>query len=158
MNAGLPESSLEVSAVDRLSMPRLVAAALSTFLLLGLTPARADEDGAPSFRTTGKRETKEFVSRVGTAIVKSARSAAQKIEMDKYEYTSPRAGRTELNLTMQYFGVVTKLKYTADITVVIDSSDKDRWEVLNIRYKDSNKSLVGYSEKKLQALIKTLNR
>ncbi|MFO0927882.1 MAG: hypothetical protein U0736_12720 [Gemmataceae bacterium] len=141
--------------MTRAASPFALAALLAA--LFALT-AGADEEGVPSFKNAKDRETKEFASRVGAAIVRAARSKAQKIEMEKYEYTAPKEGRRELKLNMVYFGVITKTKYTADVTVLIDSSEPTRWEVVNIRYKDSNKSPVGYSEKKIQELIKVLNR
>lgn len=138
------------------SIPRL---ALVAGLMLVL-PAFvwADEETVPSFRSVSKRETKEFVTKVGGAIIKVARAKPQKIELEKYEYTSPKAGRTELVMKMHYHGLVTKQKYTADITVIIDSADKDKWEVLNVRYKDNNKSIMNPNEKKIQELIKEFNK
>ena len=44
----------------------------------------------------------------------------------------------------------------ADIVVKIDSSNKDAWEVLNIVYADNNS--VAYKEKKIQELIKQMNK
>lgn len=120
--------------------------------------AVADEEGVPSFKNNRNRETKEFVTRVGTAIIKAARSKPQKIELEKYEYTAPKENRTELHLKMVYYGALTKVKYNVEIIVLIDKSEPTRWEVLNIRYKDSNKSPLSYSEKKIQELIPKLNR
>ncbi len=132
-------------------------ASVACLVLVAGTPARAADEEVPSFQKRGDNE-KQFVTQVGTAIVKAARSKPQKIEMEKYEFTEPRKGRTDLKIKMIYFGLITKKKYTADITVQIDSSDKEKWEVLNIKYKDSNTtSLVGPSEKNIQKLIPRFN-
>jgi phenylpyruvate tautomerase PptA (4-oxalocrotonate tautomerase family) len=135
------------------------AVALACCLALSVNQSYADEeDGIPSFKTSTKRETKEFVERVGSAIVKAARSKPQSIELEKYEYTSPKPGRTELNMTLNWKGLVSKAKFTSTIKVIIDSGDKERWEVLNIEYKDTNKSPIGPSEKNIQQLIKKFNK
>jgi hypothetical protein len=125
------------------------------------TTARAD-DAVPSFKTSTDRETREFVTRVGTAIVKAARSRPEKIELDRYEYSKPKTGRRELLIKMTYTGPVSKRlgkKYTTTIKVKIDAADRDKWEVLDIEYKDSNRfSLLSPSEKKIRALIPKFNR
>lgn len=135
--------------------PLMAALACLVFVA---SSAHADEDSVPSFKKATNRDTKEFVTKVGTAIIKAARSKPQKIELTKYDYEMPKANRRELKIKMNYSGLVTKLKYTVDITVKIDSSDKEKWEVLDIDYKDSNKSPVGPSLKKIRELIKVLNK
>src|SRR5262245_17781498 len=132
------------------------AAALSCLAFLVAAPAAA-AGGVPSFRKRKERE-KEFVKQVGTAIVRAARSKPQRIDLEKYEFTSPKANRTELAMKMVYYGLITRKKFTADITVILDSTDKDNWEVMNIKYTDSNPNLVGPSERKIQGLIKQLNK
>ena len=127
-------------------------------VLAGGQVARADDDDIPTFKKDKDRETKEFVAKVGSAIVHAARSKPQKIEVEKYEYTKPKAGRTELKLKMIYYGVVTKKKYTADIVVILDSSDATKWEVLNITYKDTNPSPAKPSVKSIQELIPKFNK
>jgi hypothetical protein len=135
-------------------IPRI--AVLSAFVLAAGGFAFAADDSI-SFKKRGDAE-KMFVTRVGAAIVKAARTKPQKIELEKYDYTHPKAGRTHLNLKMNYTGLVTRKKYVADIVVIIDSTNKDSWEVLNIKYSDSNPSLLGPSERKIQELIKVLNK
>jgi len=121
---------------------------------------RADDDDTPvpSFKSDKGRETKEFVTKVGTKIVRTARSKPQKVELDTYEYTKPKAGRTELKVKMIYHGLVTKKKYTADIVVVLDSSDGNKWEVLNINYKDNNPNVLKANIKAVQELIPKFNK
>jgi len=127
-------------------------------VLAGGQAARADDDDIPSFKKGKDRETKEFVAKVGTAIVKVARIKPQNMEVDKYEYTKPKAGRTELKLKMVYHGLVSKKKYLADIVVIIDSSDAGKWEVLNITYKDNNPSPAKPNATKIQELIPKFNK
>jgi hypothetical protein len=133
--------------------------ALTVVLALAGTPARADsEEGIPSFRKSTGKEQKSFVAKVGTAIVKAARSKPQQIELKSYEYTSPKANRSELKIVMTYKGVLTRVTYTSTMTVLIDTADKRAWEVLNIEYKDTNRSPAGPSIKSIQALIKKFNK
>jgi hypothetical protein len=127
-------------------------------VLVGGQAARADDDDIPSFKKDKDRETKEFVAKVGTAIVKVARVKPQNMEVEKYEYTKPKAGRTELKVKMIYHGLVTKKKYTADIVVKLDSSDASKWEVLNITYKDTNPSPAKPNIKNIQELIPKFNK
>jgi phenylpyruvate tautomerase PptA (4-oxalocrotonate tautomerase family) len=138
-----------------LAIPALICA-------LALTSAgvRADEeDGVPSLKKNTKRETKEVVTKVAEAIVKAARAKPSKMELDKYEYTSPKEGRTELKMTVKWAGSLTGTKVTSTIVVLIDSSNKEAWEVLNIKYEDDNKlSLAKPNTKKIQDLIPMLNK
>jgi hypothetical protein len=132
---------------------------LWTFACLALlasgAAARAADESI-SFKKRGDAE-KAFVTKVGTAIVKAARSKPQKVELEKFDYTHPKTGRTHLNIKMNYTGLVSRKKWVADIVVVIDSTNKDSWEVLNIKYNDNNPSLLSPNERRIQALIKKLN-
>jgi hypothetical protein len=134
---------------------RLAGAAVLAALTLGwaLTAGAADAD--ISFKRRGDEE-KRFVTAAGTAVVKAAHRTAKKIELVKYEYAKPRENRTELTIKMEYHGAVSGKRYVADIVVKIDSSNKDAWEVLNIEYADNNN--VPYNEKRIQELIKELNK
>jgi len=125
------------------------------------TPAAAadEEDGVPSFKNNPKRDTKEFVTKVGTAIVKAARVAKDaSIELANYSYTEPKAGRKDLKIDMTYKGVVTKKVYKANILVKIDSSEKNKWEVLAVDYDDDTKSLTKPNRDKIRALIPKFNK
>jgi hypothetical protein len=133
----------------------LLSAALIGLFLAAGTAGAADE--TPSFKKRGDAE-KQFVTKAGTAVIKAARTKPQKINLLSYEIIKPKANRTELTMKMEYFGLVTMKRYIADITFIIDSTDKDSWEVLNIRYSDNNPSPAGPSEKKIQALIKEFNK
>jgi hypothetical protein len=136
--------------------PSIPLSSLACLALLACCPvAKAADDGI-SFKKRGDAE-KTFVTKVGKAIVKAARTSGQKVELDKYDYTSPKTGRTHLNIKMNYTGLVSRKKWTADIVVIIDSTNKDSWEVLNIKYSDNNPNPVGPNERKVQALIKKLN-
>jgi hypothetical protein len=139
--------------------PRFLAlSAALVCLTLASAFLRWDDDDFPAFKSGSKRESKEFVTKVGDAIVKAARSRPRKIELTDFSYASPKAGRKELTLKMTYTGAVTRVKFNVDVMMLLDTEDKDKWEVLNIRYSDSNKSPVPYSEKKVQDLIKKFNK
>jgi hypothetical protein len=129
---------------------------LAYLVLLASGTAASAADDDISFKKRSDAE-KAFVTKVGKAIVKAARSKPQKLELEKYDYTHPKTGRTHLNIKMYYTGLVSRKQWTADIVVVIDSSNKDSWEVLNIKYNDNNPSPLGPNERKIQALIKKLN-
>jgi hypothetical protein len=115
----------------------------------------ASADDTISFKKRGDEE-KRFVRAVGTAIVKAAHQSGKKIDLVKYEYTNPRANRTELHVKMEYHGAVSDKRYVADIMVKIDSANKDAWEVLNIEYTDNNS--IKHNERKIQELIKEMNK
>ncbi len=136
-----------------MSRPRTAGAALLAALTLAAL-ARADDE--VSFKRRGDQE-KQFAAKVGEAIVKAAHGTAKKVSLVKYEYEHPKPNRTDLVLKMEYHGAVTDKRYLADITVKIDSTDKNAWEVLNIEYADTNAN-VRHNEKKIQDLIKRFNR
>jgi hypothetical protein len=134
---------------------RLAGTALLAGLSLAWTLAAGAADSDISFKKRGDEE-KRFVATVGTAIVKAAHKTAKKIDLLKYEYSKPKANRTDLTLKVEYHGAVSGKRYVADIVVKIDSSNKDAWEVLNIDYADNNS--VPHNEKKIQELIKEMNK
>src|SRR5580704_16864357 len=107
---------------------RIRHAAVLTAVLVGLAvlaaaPAFAADESI-SFKKRGDAE-KMFVTKVGTAIIKAARFKPQKASLEKYDFEKPKAGRTHLNIKMNYTGLATRKKYVADIVVIIDSTDKD---------------------------------
>lgn len=118
-----------------------------------LAPVRGDD--SISFKQRGDEE-KRFVARVGETIVRAAHGTSPKPALVKYEFTNPKPNRTELKLRMEYRGAVTDKRYVADVTVIIDSTTKDAWEVLNIDYTDNDN--VPANLKKLEVLIKDMNR
>jgi hypothetical protein len=142
-------------------------AALACLAILAPTPVRsADDPEVPSFKTTKDKDTKEFATKVGSTIIHAARSKPIDIELKKYEIKSPKTGRKEMHIQMTYTGTVSKkLKkdpFNAKMVVKIDSSDADKWEVIDIDYEDDNKSLGKLSPKpnatKINALKKKFNR
>jgi hypothetical protein len=118
--------------------------------------ARAD---VPSFnkRGTGDKEEKAFVEQVAKTIVDEARSSAKDVTLQEYKFKEGKEGRKELVMSAGYKGAVTSTKYSADIVVHLDTSTPDRWEVMRIDYTDNNKSLVGWSRKNVEALVKKFN-
>jgi hypothetical protein len=136
-----------------MTRPKTAGAALLAALALAAL-ARADDE--VSFKRRGDQE-KQFAAKVGEAIVKAAHGTAKKVSLVKYEYEHPKPNRTDLVLKMEYHGAVTDKRYLADVTVKIDSTDKNAWEVLNIDYADTNAN-VRHNEKKIQDLIKRFNR
>lgn len=134
---------------------------LAVVTALAVLPALefwGDDEDLPSFNSQSQRESKEFAARVGEVIVKAARSRPRKIELKDYSYSTPKTGRKELALKLSYTGAVTKVKFHVDVMILLDTHDKGRWEVLNIRYSDTNRSPIPHSEKKVQGLIKKFNR
>jgi hypothetical protein len=138
-----------------------VLAGLLGLALLACGSARAEDVVAPSFKTSTDKETKEFVAKVGTVIVKAARKVPEEIALDRYEYSKPKAGRHELLIKMNFTSKAAKLlkkKYTATIKIKIDSADRDSWEVLSIDYKDDSISLLKPNEAKIRKLVAEFNR
>jgi len=132
---------------------------LTALALLVAVPARAADDDPPSFKKGFEKDKeKEFVTEVGTAIVKAARSGPASIEMDTYKFTDPKKDHKELHITMNWKGGITKKKFVSTIVVKIDTSGKE-WEVSNIDYSDDNKISIGKPrDAEIQKLIKKFNR
>ena len=134
-------------------LPVAFLLALAVLALVITAGQAADED--LSFKKRGDQE-KRWVTSVGEAIIKAAHPTGRKRDLVKYEFLTPKPNRTELTIKMEYYGLVSSKKYVADITVKIDSTNKDAWEVLNIDYVDNNN--VSANFKKIQELIKTFNK
>lgn len=123
-----------------------------TFLL---TPTlRADD--VPNFKKKGDTE-KKFVSEVCLAIIKAARTSSKNPSLHRFEYKEVKEGRTELHIKGKFSGVVTGSEYVADIMVLIDSKDKNAWEVIRIDYEDNSKNVVGPNRKNITNLVKKFN-
>lgn len=114
-------------------------------------------DDMPSFKKRNSEE-KTFMADLGKAVIKAVHPTAQKIVMLKYEIVKvkDKENRSEINLKMEYFGVVSNKKYIGDAVIKVDTSSKDGWEALNIDYVDNNN--LPLNRKNLQELIKSLNR
>jgi hypothetical protein len=134
--------------------PRITATALA-LLLAGAPALAADED--VSFKKRGDAE-KQFVGKAVAKVIKAARLKPQKIALLRHEYKTPKANRTELHTKAEYYGAVTRKRYVVDIVFIIDSSNKEAWEVVNIKYADTNPSPAGPNERKIQALIPEFNK
>lgn len=120
-----------------------------------LTPAlRADD--LPNFKKKGDTE-KKFVSEVCVAIIKAARTSSKNPSLHRFEYKEPKEGRTELHIKGKFSGVVTGSEYVADIMVLIDTTNKNSWEVLRIDYDDNSKNVVGPNRKNITNLVKKFN-
>lgn len=131
---------------------RLFLVGLVWVLVTGTSPAA---DDFPSFKKRGDQE-KHFIAAVGESILKAAHPTGRKRALVDYRVSSPKANRTELTIKMEYYGLASNKKYLADITLKIDSTDKNAWEVLNIDYVDNNN--LPANVKKIQELIKDFNK
>jgi len=128
-------------------------------LLIASPAARAADDDAPSFKKRGDKE-KEWVTEVGTAIVKAARTGPTKIELDTYkiEDVKDKKDRKDLKITMNWKGGITKKAFQSNIVVHVDATNDKEWEVLNIDYKDDSISIGNPRQNEIQKLIKKFNR
>lgn len=126
-------------------------------LMLDTATAEAGKEEVPSFKKRGKDE-KEFVSEVGAAIVKAARSAPKDVMLESYEYEDVKGKRKDLKIKMSYKGGLTNKKFFADIVIKLDATNPEAMEVLNIDYKDNNISLGSPNVNKIQKLIEKFNQ
>jgi len=117
--------------------------------------ARADDD-LPNFNKRGDSD-KDFAKRVGITIVKKARPTTKDFTLQDYKFkdVKDKEGRTELRIEIGYKGATGFTKYTAKPVVLIDTSNKDKWEVLRIDYEDNNK--LTFSRKNVENLVKEFN-
>jgi len=137
------------------------AAAAALTVATPASAARADsEDGVPSFRKSKDKDTQEFVERVFTAIVKAARLKTKNHAVEKYQYVleKDKDNRKVLKIQGHYDGATVQKKVETTIEIKIDTSNEKAWEVLNVDYKDKNKSILGPNTTKIQALIKEFNK
>jgi len=112
----------------------------------------------PSFKKRPDKDNeKGWVGRVGTAIVKAARSNPTNVELVEYKWKDVREGRKDLAITMNWQGSITKKKYTAAVVVHVDVSDDKGWEVLSVDYSDDGRASSERSGK-MRELIRKFNR
>jgi hypothetical protein len=136
-------------------------ASILTVTALLVSPAlAADEPEVPNINKRGDNE-KAFAEKLAKSIVTNARTSVKSdtVKLNKYEKKEPKTGRTELHINAGFKGAITKKDYTARIVVLVDSSDKDKWEVLRIDYKDDVKGLTAGKPnlKKISALREKMN-
>jgi hypothetical protein len=135
--------------------------ALAGLFALGLLlPVRADE-AAPSFKKAKDKDNKEFVTKVFESVVKAARLKSKNYKVTSYKYTDvkDKPNRKELHITGTWDGALVSKNIETNITLKLDTSDKDAWEVLSIDYKDNLKtSALNPNRTKIDELVKTFNR
>ena len=119
-----------------------------------LAPVARAADDVPNFNKRGDDD-KEFAKRVGIAIVKKARPTTKDFTLQNHKFKETKPGRTELQLEIGYKGATGFTKYTAKPVVLIDTTNKDKWEVLRIDYEDNNK--LPFSRKNIESLVKDFN-
>jgi len=131
---------------------------LSAAALLSGSAAGADIPNINK-RGSNEKELKSFVTAMAQTIVAEARSSvtAKDVILDESKIKEVKEGHMELRMSATYKGSLTKTTYTADIVVHLDTSTKDKWEVLRIEYKDDNNNPVGYSKKGVEALVNKFN-
>jgi hypothetical protein len=141
-------------------MLTLSRAALLVVGLAVLAGASRAEDPAFKKKPEDKEKEKEFFANVGETIVKAARTNPKKMEMTgfKIEPRKDKPTRKMVSITMVWFGSTTGTKFTSEIKLDCDASDKDRWEVLTIEYKDNNRVPRVGSEARIKELVKRFNR
>ena len=122
--------------------------------VLAVSTARA-ADPIPNFNKRGDSE-KRFVERVGETIITKAHKSVKDTEVRKHEFKETATGRTSLVMEIGYKGRVTGKSYTAKVTVKLDTTDKDKWEVLRIDYEDNNN--IPYSKTGMVDLVKDFNK
>src|SRR4051794_15098943 len=74
---------------------------------------------APSFKTRGRNE-KEFVTKVGEAVVKSVRPSPAKLTLGDYKITAPKPNRKVISVTMNWVGSVTGKRFASVIRITVD--------------------------------------
>ena len=119
-----------------------------------LAPAARAADDVPNFNKRGEND-KEFAKRVGIAIVKKARPTTKDFTLQDHKFKEVKPGRTELRLEVGYKGATGFTKYTAKPVILIDTTNKDKWEVLRIEYEDNNR--LPHNRKNLESLVKEFN-
>jgi hypothetical protein len=112
--------------------------------------------GHPHISKRGDEE-KSVAEKLASTIVANARTSVKNGTLKSFERKLPKPGRVEYHIKAGYVGAVIGTKYTAEIVVHLDTSEKYNWEVLRIDYSDNNKSLVGFNRKNLEKLRATLN-
>lgn len=135
--------------------PRSLFVGLVALTALALLAPGVRAEDVPSFRKRGDQE-KKFASEVCIAILKAAHGTGQEPTMDRHEYKNPKPGRTELVMKGTFKGKLTGKLYTADMTVIIDSTDKDSWEVLRIDYSDN--ATIPWNKTNVMELVKKFNK
>ena len=118
--------------------------------------SRAADDETPNINKRGDDE-KAFVEKLGTAIVRAARTSVKTATLKSYEKKTPKEGRLEYHIKAGWKGAVLGKEQTSDVVVIVDSSDKNAWEVLRIEYSDDEKGLIPFNRKNIGEMVKKLN-
>jgi hypothetical protein len=133
---------------------RTVSALTLVALLAPLAQAAQDAPPIPNINKRGEDE-KAFVKKMAAAIVNNGRTSVKTIGDVEYKKKEPKAGRTEFVITA-HFKYAFKFDATANITVVVDSENKEKWEVLRVDYKDNVRGLP-FNRKNIDALPAKMN-
>jgi len=120
-----------------------------------LVPAARAADEVPNFNKRGDSE-KKFVEKVANTIVHAAHPTVKETEVRSYKFKETKTGRTKLDMEVIYKGRFVGTKYLANISVNLDTTDNNKWEVLNINYEDNNRT--PYSKAKVADLVMEFNK
>jgi hypothetical protein len=132
--------------------PTALFVALATLSFVGRLSAQV-----PAFKTRLDGE-RAFMTKVGEAVVKAVRTSPARLSLGDYKITDPKPNRRLIAITMNWAGSVTGKKFTSEIKLLVDSADKDSWEVIDIEYSDNNPSPKIGMERSLKALKEKFNR
>lgn len=143
-----------------LGFPRWIAGLMAIpvfFGTLALCVFAADEM-VPTFKKRGDVE-KKFYEEVGLAVIKAVHPTGVNATFMSHELRDDKlkADRKELMIKMAYKGPVTRKVFDSEITIKLDTRNKDAWEVLHIDYKDNN-SIKSANLANLERLLKQFNR
>jgi hypothetical protein len=117
--------------------------------------ARADEENL-NINKRGTDE-KKFMVSLAKAVIKAAHATAKDAALEKYEIKKGKeANRSNIEMTIIYYGFATSNKYTANVDIKLDTSKEGEWKVLEIGYKDDNTKFK-HDKTKLEKLMHKLN-
>jgi len=143
-----------------LSLPRWTAGFIVVPAFFGILSVCvfAADDQVPTFKKRGDAE-KKFYEEVGLAVIKAVHPTGVNATFMSHELRDDKlkADRKELMIKMEYKGPVTRKVFESEITIKLDTRNKDAWEVLHIDYKDNN-SIKSANLANLERLLKQLNR
>ncbi len=136
---------------------KTVSRSLAVFaVVVFLAPLTRADDDTPNINKRGESE-KIFADKLSSAIVRAARTATKTAVLESFEKKTPKEGRLEYHIKAGWKSAVLGKNQVSEIVVLIDTTDKDKWEVLRIEYSDDAKSAAPYNRKNVSELVKKLN-
>lgn len=143
---------------------RLLASLLITCAITGQAPAQDSSDGVTKLQirnvVLGKateREARKAMKRLADEVIGAAHPTGSNRGMETYAIQNSGPNSLTVTMSLTYYGAFTQKQYSAQATIVVDTTDPEEPEIDKIEVTKGN-NLIPPNQKSLAELKSRLNK